>query len=306
MIASFFEKTGLFSVIMVFLTLFGLCFLVIFQQYGLHFESIEKGSLLFLAIGINLYTLLFIVKNQKLTLKNNYPAIFFILITLSLFQSFNINYRIFSTLALSIAFFEIYGLHHHNTTIQKSTFNSSFWIGIASLFEFWNSLFLILLITTILSTNTNRIKNILIAIVGYGTPVFLGFTYLYCFTEISFTAYFLPQKISFSLNYLTLFPNNILTYILLVLLLLSLVTITPKAIGISKKFTTNWKILLNHSIISIIISGYVIEKTVYNNILLAFPTAIILSILLQNISKPMIKNSILFLFIITFLLQIIW
>ncbi len=306
MIASFFEKTSLFSIIIVFLSLLGLCFLITFSEYGLHFESIEEGSLLFLTIGINLYMLLFIVKNQKLTLKNNYPAILFILITLSLFQNFIIDFRVFSTLFISLALFEIYGLHHHNTSIQKSIFNGSFWIGMATLLEFWNGLFLLLLIGAIFIINTNRTKHILMGLVGWVTPLFLGFTCLYCFTETSFTTYFLPQNFSFSLRYFNHFPNNISVFILLALLLIAFVFISPKAINIGKKFVTNWKILFGHLIIAIAITGFTLEKTIYNDILLAFPASIVLSILLQNIPKPVIKNVILFLFAITFLLQVIW
>ncbi len=306
MIASFFEKTGLFSIIMVFLTLLGLCFVVALSQYGLHFESVKEGSLLFLVIGINLYMLLFIVKNQNLTLKNNYPAILFILVTLSLFQNFMIDFRVFSTLFISFALFEIYGLHHHNTSIQKSVFNGSFWIGIATLLEFWNSLFLLLLFTTIFIIHTNRIKHILTALVGWAIPLFLGFTYLYCFTETSFTTYFLPQKFYFSLSYFNCFPNIISASILLILLLITFAFMSPKAINIGKKFVTNWKILFTHIIITVIITGCMTEKTIYNDILLAFPISIVVSILLQNIPKPVIKNVILSVLAIALILQIIW
>ncbi len=306
MIASFFEKTSPFSTITVFLILFLLSFLISFQEYGIQLESIKKGFYLFLPISISLYILLFTVKNQKLTLKNNYSAILFVLIVFSLFNNLNINFNILSILPLSFALFKIYGLHNHNTAIQKSIFNSSFWIGLATLFEPWNTLFLLLLLIAVFTYNTNTLKNIATSLLGWITPLFLAFTYVYCFTEISFKDYLLPKNIDFSLNYLISTHNIIPTVFIGIFILISLLFIGPKAVSIGKKFIANWKILFSHFLIAVIVNGYTSEKTIFNALLLAFPLSIIFGILLQNIKKPMIKNGILWLFIMMVALQIIW
>ncbi len=312
MIATFFEKTGLFSIIGIFILLFILSFLFTFQQYGFHIENIENGIKLFLSIGINLYILLFIVKNHKLTLNNTYSGIFFILIPLALFYNFDIDYRIFSTIALFLAFFRIYGLYNTNTIVH-TIFLSGFWIGIATLFLPWNSLFLLLIITALFANKIYSAKNILIAFIGWITPLFLVFTYKYWFDKISFENlnevslqnYFQTQNIQLSFNFFDSLPNIIASSFIILLLLGALIFISPKAINIGKKFVSTWKILFAHIILSVFISGCT-SSSIFNNIVLAFPLAIVFAILIQNIKREFIKNSILLIFMGIVLFQLFY
>ncbi len=312
MIATFFEKTGLFSIIGIFIFLFILSFLFTFQQYGFHLEGIENGVKLFLAIGINLYILLFIVKNHKLTLNNTYSGILFILISLVLLNNFNIDSSIFSTVALLFSFFGIYGLYNP-TSIVQNIFHSGFWIGVATLFLPWNSLFLLLIVVALFANEINNLKNILIAFTGWIAPVFLGFTYKYWFDEISFEGlseislqnYFQVQNIQLSFNFFDSLPNITASFFMILLLLGALVFISPKAINIGKKFVSTWKILFAHIGLSVFISGC-IPSSVFNNIVLAFPLSIVFTIFIQNIKKETLKNSILLFFMAIVLFQLFY
>ncbi len=308
MIATFFEKTGLFSIIGISILLFFLSFSFAFQQYGFEIKGIENGIKLFLSIGINLYILLFIVKNHKLTLNNTYSGILFILIPLALFNNFDIDYRIFSTVVLSFAFFRIYGFYNPTATIQN-IFNSGFWIGIATLFSPWNSLFLLLIIIALFTNKIYNLKNILIAFIGWVTPLFLTFTYKYCFDGISlenfYKNYLHLQNTQLSFSFFDSLPNIISSSFMILLLLVALIFINPKAVNIGKKFVNTWKVLLIHIVISFFISGCT-STNLFNNMLLAFPLSIVFAIFIQNIKREAIKNSILLIFVGIVLFQLFY
>lgn len=304
MIATFFNKTKPNVTFSLFVLLAISCGLSSFLLYSEGIKVIlEKGIKCFLLGAFLLYMLIFTVENHKLTLKNSYAGLFFVLIFSSFPIITDIDYPVFSIIALSVSFFKIYGLHNHIKT-QKNIFDSGFWIGLATLLYFWNILFVILLFVSVLKNEKGNLKNTLSASIGFIAPLFLFFTYCFYFDRLPvFYNLFINVFHTFSFSPYFQYPIIISTILLLLLLLIALIIITPKASVISKKFSLIWTLLLTHFILSCFVIGWSLKKTTtFNILLLSFPLSIILTLLLQNTPKKL-KNIILFILILTVVFQ---
>ena len=81
-----------------------------------------------------------------------------------------------SNFILLFAFRRIYSLRSGLRTKEK-LFDGAFWIGVASWFYIWSLLFMVLVYVGIYIFRKADLRNAIIPLVGFVTPVFLSFTY---------------------------------------------------------------------------------------------------------------------------------
>ena len=157
---------------------------------------------------------------------------------------------------------------------------------------------MLLIYVGILIYNKESLKNLLIPIVGFVAPVFIYFTYNLYFDS-------LPDfysRFNFNVN-LDFDTYNSLKYkvpipFLIVTLLWSIVSVTPKIFSVSNNLKFLWSVLINHLVISAIITLLSPVKNGSELFFIIFPSTIIIANFLQKSKSSFLKNLILYLFLI--------
>ena len=178
MIANFFKKsTPLAKLsILILLTLVVIINIFPLENFSLSF-FLEKLAILFFLL-INLYLIHFITKRNKLIKENIYDIVL-IIIFISMFpQTTFYSPILISHFILLLAFRRIYSLRTLKITKEK-LFDSSLYIGIASIIYPWSIFYLILPYTAIVTFNKRTIRNVIIPIIGFTCPIFIYGTYIH-------------------------------------------------------------------------------------------------------------------------------
>jgi hypothetical protein len=204
------------------------------------------------------------------------------------------NKYIITTLILLFAFRRVYSLRTNKDTKQK-LFDSAFWIGIATLFYPWCFVYIFLIYGGIFLFNKSTIRNILIPIIGFVTPIFIFGIYSLLVNNLSI--------FNTSLNYSFLFsPYNEIKLLIPITLLVGFIiwTIFPttsKISSINNEFKTSWFLILAHLAISLILVTTAQNKNGSEFIFLFFPIAIVFTNYLQIIKERWFKEVFLYFFI---------
>lgn len=302
MIANFFNKSKPIN----FLALSVLLFVVyniaaIFVFTGeISLEYFLKKSYYFLIVLFMLFILNFIIRKNMLTDDNTF-ALFFYTIMFGFFPFSMENVQlILANFFLLLAFRKIYSLRSPLKTIEK-TFDSGFWIGLASLFFNWSFLFIFLVYTALLLFRKNDWRNVFVPIIGFITPVFLIFVYYLAINKL--VLFYEIWSLDYSLNFLSYLEKGyLLPLILLALLvLISLFPMLRKSLMAKKDFKNTWGVLNIHIIIAVFIALFSSQKDGSEFIFLFFPLGILFANHLQNLKKYWFKEAILYLFIAVYL-----
>ncbi len=142
MLTSFFNKSKPLNLvaIVVFLCLFYLIYN--FETWLTSFEILnflEKLAVL-LVMVLSLLILNFIAKKNELTKRSAYKTLFFAIFGVSFASLLQSEPAIISNLFIVLALRRLISLRSRKF-IQKKIFDASFWIAIASLYQFWSILF---------------------------------------------------------------------------------------------------------------------------------------------------------------------
>ncbi len=142
MLTSFFNKSKPLNLvaIVVFLCLFYLIYN--FETWLTSFEILnflEKLAVL-LVLVLSLLILNFIAKKNELTKRSAYKTLFFAIFGVSFASLLQSEPAIISNLFIVLALRRLISLRSRKF-IQKKIFDASFWIAIASLYQFWSILF---------------------------------------------------------------------------------------------------------------------------------------------------------------------
>jgi len=299
MIANFFNKTKpinfvVLSVLMVLVFIIGLI-IGLPKEFTLVF-FLKKVIYLLVSI-LTIFILNFIIRKNTLTDDNAFAILFFI-IMLGFFSTTFFNKNIFiANFILLFSFRRIYSLR---TAIKpkEKIFDSAFWIGVASLFNIWSIIYLVLLFAAIWVFKKRDWKHILIPVIGYISPIFLAFTYL-LMTDNTSTFYNF-WVLDYSFNYSEYTSIKFLTPILF-LFLFTLISILPtirKSLISKMDFKSTWTVLIIHIILSLIIVLVAPVKNGSEFLFLFFPLGILFANYMQIIKRYWVKETILYLFLI--------
>lgn len=299
MIANFFNKSKPVIVLSIITLLLMYFFISIFLGDSGEFsiQFLLKRIFFFIGYILFLWTFKFIVDKNKLTEDNLY-ALFLVVIILGTFsKALFSNYIIFSNLILLLSFRKIYSLRSGINT-QAKLFDAAFWIGISTLIFSWSIFYLLLIYIGILMYQKVSLKNLLIPIIGLITPIFLYFIYNFYYDNL--TGFYNRFNYEFNWNFEAY--NSIRFVVPIVffaaILCWSIIAVTPKIVSVSNRLKFSWIVFLCQLLISIIIVFVSPIKNGAELFYLAFPTSIIITNFLQKNKSIILKNLILYLFLI--------
>ncbi|SDX97849.1 hypothetical protein SAMN05444411_11336 [Lutibacter oricola] len=299
MIANFFSKS---TPAKTFYLVILLCFYyVVAVINGASFEvSIVEifskvGYLLFVILF--LFTVLFVIKKNTLTLDNLYALFLIVTLVGTFSEILRVNKFMLVNFILMLMFRKVYSLKSGLNTKPK-LFDAGLWVGVATLIYFWSVLFIPLILIALVVYRKLSIKNIVIPFVGFVTPIFLMFTY-YFYTD-SFYLFVEKFIIETSFNFNTYNDLKIVIPIalLLTILLWSVISVTPKIVMISNKLKKAWNIILLQLLISLIIVVISPIKNGSELLFLIIPSSIVIANYLPKSNSTNFRNLILILFLI--------
>lgn len=145
-------------------------------------ELLERVGVLLLLI-LSLLVLNFIAKKNELTKRSAYKTLLFAIFIISFSSLLKNEAVIISNLCILFALRRVVSLKS-NKFVQKKIFDATFWVGIATLYNFWSALFFILVFFAILNF-ASSFKNWLVPFVAFAAVAMLTVTFhLLAYDEI--------------------------------------------------------------------------------------------------------------------------
>lgn len=299
MIANFFNKTKPATIFIIAALLFVYYFTTTFLLHSaeLSIQFLIKRIGFFIWLGLFLLIVNFIVKKNKLT-KDNLYALLLIVFLLGTFPEAMFSYSIvLANMALIFGFRKIYSLRSGLDTKLK-LFDACFWIGIATLLYSWTIFYLLLVYVGMMIHQKLTIKNLFIPIVGFVVPMLIYFTYCLYFEDAAFFYNKFNYEINLDFSSYASLKLLIPVIFLSMVLLWSLVKVTPKVLSIRNNFKFSWDVLINHLLISAVIVLLAPTKNGSELFFLIFPSAVIVSNLVQLTKSKIFRNLILYVFLL--------
>ncbi len=296
MIANFFNKSTPFGKLSIVILLSLVVITDVFSSDAINFSFIFflKKIAILLFLLLNLYLIHFITKRNKLIKDNIYDMLLIVIFIAMFPDTANFSPILISHFILLLAYRRIYSLRTLKKPKEK-LFDSSLYIGIATIIYPWSILYLLMPYAAVISFNKRTIRNVIIPLIGFSCPIFIYGTYL--FLTDNFTGLNSPFIFNFSfLNY-----NSLQLLIPLALILGFIIWATSSTTF--KVFTTNneiknsWKLIITHLVISILIVIPSPIKSGAEFLFLFFPLSVIFTNYLQMVNEKWFKNVFLYLFI---------
>lgn len=299
MIANFFNKTKHINIISIVMFLFFYYTTTFFLLSNYEFSTLflvkKIGS--FLGLILFVFIVNFIIRKNNLTQDNSYALLLIVLLLGTFSEAMISNNIVFTNITLLLGFRKIYSLKSDLNTKRK-LFDAGFWIGISTLLYAWSIIYVWLIFTGIVIFRKISVKNLIIPIVGLAAPLLIYFSYNFYFDTLAIFYDKFTFDYSLIFNSYNKLPLAIPILFFLAILVWSVVTVTPKVVLISTKLKFSWNVLLNHLLTSIILVLLAPIKNGSEMLFLLFPSAIIITNLLQKSKSKTFKNIILYMFLI--------
>lgn len=300
MIANFFSKTKPTTIFSVAVLLLIYYFMATFLLHSgeLSLQFLVKRVVFFIWLILFLLIVSFIVKKNKLTKDNSYALILMVFLFGTFPETMFSHPIIFANISLMLGFRKIYSLRSGLDTKLK-LFDACFWIGIATLIYSWSILYLLLVYVSVIIHQKLTVKNLFIPIVGFVTPMLIYFTYCLYFENAAYYYDRFNYEMNLDLSsYKSLLKLLIPVLFLLLVLVWSLLKVTPKVVSVRNKFKFSWDVLINHLLISVVIVLLAPTKNGSELFFIIFPSGVIISNLMQLTKSKIFKNLILYAFLI--------
>lgn len=302
MIANFFKKTKPIHAIFIAVSFF------VFYLASIIFVERPEFSLLLLLerTGILLvfpvifFLIRFINRKNYLSGQDSYLLLILLLLFGLFPETMQVNEVFVSHFFLLLAFRRTYSIRSFKNINQK-VFDSGFWIGVASLFHIWSSLFLGLVLIAVFVYNSERIRNVIIMVVGFSTPLFLAFTYYFWNDQ---TAAFYQKFIfeySISIGLFEMMKYKIPFVFIVILSIIALIITRMKINSLSNDLKPSWPLVLVHYFLSIYIILLAPESNGVVFIFMFFPVSVFIANLLQIIPYKNIREIVVYSFLLLIL-----
>lgn len=291
MIANFFNKTKPINTLFIICLLF---FLYVFsialnvdQEITLSF--VGKRIAYFLLVLVILFTINFIVRKNNLAKDNSYTLLL-IVILIGMFPFSVLDFELlFANLVLLFAYRRIYSLRTVKET-QKKIFDGSFWIGIATIIYPWCSITLILIYLALYFFDKSTLRNAIIPLVGFCTPILIYISYMYAINDLPLALENLTFEYSTSFKAFNSMKLLVPLALVCALSLWSVFPTTYKLTTINNEFRNSWNLLVFHFIILIAVVLPWPYKNGAELFFLFFPLAIIFTNYIQIIDEKWFKD----------------
>ncbi len=200
MLTSFFSKSKPLNLTVIIVFMCGFYLSVNFSEMFQDFNTglfLQKIAVL-LALIFSLLVLNFIAKKNELTKRSAYKTLLFAIFAVSFFSLLKNESVIISNLCILFALRRIISLKSYKFT-QKKIFDATFWVSIATLYQFWAGLFFIIVFFAILNF-ASSFKNWLIPLVAFTAVALLTISFhLLVYDQFySFSDWFQESNYDFS------------------------------------------------------------------------------------------------------------
>jgi hypothetical protein len=299
MIANFFSKTKPATVFSIGVLLFIYYFTATFLLHSgeLSLQLLVKSAGFFIWLALFLLIANFIVKKNKLTKDNSYLSLLMVFLLGTFPEAMFSSGIVLANIVLLLGFRKIYSLRSGLDTKLK-LFDACFWIGIATLIYSWSIFYLLLVYVGMIIHQKLTVKNLFIPIVGFVTPMLIYFTYCLYFESAAFFYGKFNYEINLDFSSYTSLKLLIPLLFLSTVLLWSLFRVTPKVVSVRNKFKFSWDVLINHLLISAVIVLLAPTKNGSELFFFIFPSAVIISNLVQLTKSKILRNVILYAFLL--------
>ncbi len=299
MLTRFFQKSEPISFVSIVILLFALIFIqfVVPANSNINPSNALQTFGVFLFFTFSLFLSSFIISRNHLTQANYYAILFFVLL-LGFFPSvFTVSKISISHLFVLVAARRLYSIHSKKELLSK-LFDSGFYLGVAFLINPQTILYILLIYASYFIYIKIIDKNLLLPIVGFGTPLFIVFTYYFVLDKTEVFRSLIELNVVFDLQKVS--PEKILLPLILmaVLLIVSLFKISSNSLSFESENKNSNKLVIAHLVLSILIlllNNLKIEETI---LYLFFPTAILIGILFNLLTKKGVKEVILYCFLL--------
>lgn len=299
MIANFFSKTkpaNVFSIgTMLFVYYFTATFLLHSGELSLQFLVKRAGFFIWLVLFLMIVN--FIIKKNKLTKDNSYPSLLMVFLLGAFPEAMFSSSIVLANIVLLFGFRKIYSLRSGLDTKLK-IFDACFWIGISTLLYSWSIFYVLLVYVSVIIYQKLTVKNLFIPIVGFITPMLIYFTYCLYFESAAFFYGRFNYEINLDFSSYTSLKLLIPLLFLSMVLVWSLFKVTPKVVSIRNNFKFSWDVLINHLLISAVIVLVAPTKNGSELFFFIFPSAVIISNLVQLTKSKIFRNVILYGFLL--------
>ena len=310
MITSVFSKSRPINYILITILLIT-CFLLF--QFRTNLSTIttieigKKAVLLLLLIG-SLFITNFITKKNGLSKDNSYTfLLFFVFLILFPNTLSNANLIISNALIL-LALRRLISMQSLITPKEK-IFDASIWIFIASLFNFWCILFILLVFTSIIFHVSRDYRNWIIPFIALFTVVIITTMLSLAFYPDFIENYSQMIKLDLNLNYIQNIFQNVAVGIYIVIALIAFVTMLFILPNKMSNLQASYRKIIFAFIIGLAVYFFSQNKDNSYLIYTFVPVAIMLTNYLETIQKFWIKEGIVVTLVlasfITYLLQIL-
>jgi len=296
MIANLFNTSKPFNTLIIIFLLILLYSISFINSVDVKIDLIEflKTLMVFLALIVTFFMVNFIVRKNGLSKDNSY-VLFIMVLCFGMFPQSSLNYLfIIPNLILLFAYRKIYSLRT-NKDVKEKIFDSAFWIGIATLIYPWSFLFMLLIYAGIITFNKSTIKNVIIPLIGFFTPIFIYGVFLFAIDELNNVNF----RLNYNFSYLNYNSIHLLLPITLIIgfLLWSIIPTTIKISTVNNEFKTSWSLVLFHLLISLMVGLTSVEKNGSELIFMFFPIAMIFTNYLQMVKEKWFKDVFLYSFL---------
>jgi hypothetical protein len=292
MLANFLEKSRPinFIVYLVFFISFFLMALVfnVFSEEFTWYKVFESVSYFLIFILIFTFYKILVSKN-KLTFDHSYALFLFLLTIISLISKL-LDFKTLLLLLIYLHFLrKVYCLRKTKKIIE-SVFESGFWLGILYILEPYSVLFFVIIYTSILLNKKASFRTIVIPFIGFVTPLFIYFTYLFYIDAVNeFTQLFYLDTI----NNIFFYANDYTIVVFGVLLTLTMAAVFLKStevLSVNNSFKKSWFLLIINAIVALFYTLIITEKNGSEIVFLLVPSSIIIANGFEIIEKKLIIN----------------
>ncbi|QCX36969.1 hypothetical protein FF125_00420 [Aureibaculum algae] len=296
MIANFFNKSTPVTTFTIFILITLVILVSIFSTPAIDFSFtffLKKLAVLSFLM-LTLLLVQFITKKNGL-IKDNAFDLLLIVLFIAMFPKVISEFKLLGAhFVLLLAFRRIYSLRTIKNPKEK-LFDSSFYIGVATIIYPWCILYMVLPYAAIINFNKRTIRNVLLPLVGLITSFIIYASYLMLIDKFD------TYEMDFTTNFVFTNYNSLNLLIPLTLLLGFIIWVifptTLKIISINSDLKNAWFVLTVHLIVSILI---IIPAPVKNGsefLFLFFPTAVLFTNYLQMVKEKWFKDVFLYLFV---------
>ena len=239
----------------------------------------------------------FIVSRNNLTFDNTYAYFLFTLFLICILSELTSHNILVLSLLNFLFLRKIYSLHSNKMILSK-LFDTGFWVGISFIIEPLSVLFFIIVCAGIYLHQKITVYSILVPIVGFLCPIIIYFSFLFWNDKTDEFLVLFSLKSNFGLNSFTTFKYLWFIIVVFVLSFISIFLKSSKVFAVSNTFRNSWVLLVVNFFVAIIYILLTPEKKVSEIIFVLFPASIIIANGIELIKNKLIKNGIVYLFLI--------